>query len=105
VNGKAIRLHRVHSPVSGRAVIIPLDHATTIGVAPGLEDLRRVTAIANHYGADAIVVHKGALRVLLRQGDLTLLNNLGLIVHLSASTNLSPSPSRKTLVCSLDEHH
>jgi class I fructose-bisphosphate aldolase len=50
-------------------------------------------------GANAIVAHKG----LVGEGHRGTGQDIGLIVHLSASTNLSPYPHAKTLVCSVEE--
>ena len=50
-------------------------------------------------GANAIVEHKG----LVGEGHRGKGRDIGLIVHLSASTSLSPFPNAKTLVCSVEE--
>lgn len=96
-------MRRIFRPESGRAVVLPLDHAVSIGVAPGLDDLRSVVRLGSTHGADAIVLHKGALRALLRDRDAGLLGELGIVVHLSAATSMAPRPAHKTLVCSVDE--
>jgi class I fructose-bisphosphate aldolase len=49
-------------------------------------------------GANAIVEHKG----LVGEGHRRKGKDIGLIVHLSASTSLSPYPNAKTLVCSVE---
>jgi DhnA family fructose-bisphosphate aldolase class Ia len=103
VSGKFLRLRRILRPATGRALVLPLDHAVSTGVTPGLDDLRRVVRLGNAYGADAIVVHKGALRVLVRDREPALLDRLGVIVHLSGATSMSPRPVRKIPVCDVDE--
>jgi class I fructose-bisphosphate aldolase len=50
-------------------------------------------------GANAIVEHKG----LVGEGHRGSGKDIGLIIHLSASTSLSPFPNAKTLVCSIEE--
>jgi class I fructose-bisphosphate aldolase len=50
-------------------------------------------------GANAIVEHKG----LVVEGHRRKGKDIGLIIHLSASTSLSPYPNVKTLVCSVEE--
>ncbi|GGM73644.1 fructose-bisphosphate aldolase [Dactylosporangium sucinum] len=50
-------------------------------------------------GADAVVLHKGALRHLHSRS----FRSMSLIVHLSASTTMAPDPDAKVLVCGVEE--
>jgi class I fructose-bisphosphate aldolase len=50
-------------------------------------------------GANAVIEHKG----LVRCGHRTKGRDIGLIVHLSASTSLSPFPNAKSLVASVED--
>ncbi len=50
-------------------------------------------------GANAIVIHKG----LVTSGHRRRGKDVGLIIHLSGSTALSPYPNAKTLVCTVEE--
>jgi len=50
-------------------------------------------------GANAILMHKG----LVETGHRSSGKDIGLIVHLSASTVLAPDSNAKTLVCSVEE--
>jgi class I fructose-bisphosphate aldolase len=50
-------------------------------------------------GANAVVVHKGIVARGHRRGG----PDMGLIVHMSGSTSLSPEPNAKTLVCTVEE--
>ncbi len=97
--GKQIRMERIRNRDTGRTVIVPMDHGTTVGPIPGLEDMRdTVTKIVNG-GANAILMHKGMVRAGHRGGG----PDVGLIIHLSAGTSLSPHPNAKVLVSTVEE--
>lgn len=97
--GKRIRMERIINRNNGRTVIVPMDHGISMGPIDGLKDMK--TAIHNvaEGGANAIVEHKG----LVGEGHRGEGKDIGLIIHLSASTSLSPFPNVKTLVCSVEE--
>lgn len=97
--GKQIRMERIMNRENGRTLIVPMDHGVSAGPIPGLEDMKTAIGKVVDGGANAIVIHKGVVRTGHRgQG-----NDVGLIVHLSASTSLSPDPNSKVLVCSVEE--
>lgn len=97
--GKKIRLQRIINRNTGRMIIVPMDHGVTVGPIMGLIDMAdTVNKIANG-GANAIVMHKGIVETGHRSSG----KDIGLIVHLSASTSLAPDSNAKTLVCSVDE--
>jgi class I fructose-bisphosphate aldolase len=50
-------------------------------------------------GANAVVMHKG----LVEAGHRGSGKDVGLIVHLSASTRMAPDPNSKTIVCTVEE--
>jgi fructose-bisphosphate aldolase/2-amino-3,7-dideoxy-D-threo-hept-6-ulosonate synthase len=50
-------------------------------------------------GANAIVLHKGMVKAGHRRRG----RDIGLIVHLSASTSLNPDPNDKVMVCTVEE--
>ena len=97
--GKAIRLERILDRNSGRAVIVPMDHGTTVGPIRGLEDMPRTIDRIVNGGANAILMHKGIVPAGHRGAG----QDVGLIVHLSASTVLSPDPNTKVMVCTVEE--
>lgn len=97
--GKKIRLERIIDRNSGKTVIIPMDHGISSGPIPGLIDIKKTIAEVSEGGANAIVIHKG----LVETGHRKRGKDLGLIIHLSASTSLSPDPNSKILVCSVEE--
>jgi predicted phospho-2-dehydro-3-deoxyheptonate aldolase len=97
--GKRIRLERIINRETGKTVIVPMDHGVTLGPVAGLMDLpETVNAVANG-GANAFVVHKGVAEAGHRGKG----RDVGLIIHLSASTLMSPDPTSKTMVCSVEE--
>ena len=97
--GKRIRLERIFNRNTGKTVIIPMDHGVTLGPIKGIISVREAaTKIANG-GADAAIVHKGAARF----GHRGYGKDLGLILHLTASTALGPDPDNKVLVTSVAE--
>jgi fructose-bisphosphate aldolase/2-amino-3,7-dideoxy-D-threo-hept-6-ulosonate synthase len=97
--GKEIRLERCMDRNTGRAVIVPMDHGMTLGQIDGLRDMTRVISEVSKGGANAIVLHKGMVTAGHRRHG----RDIGLIVHLSASTALNPDPNDKVLVCTVEE--
>jgi predicted phospho-2-dehydro-3-deoxyheptonate aldolase len=97
--GKKIRLERIIDRNSHRTVIVPMDHGVTVGPIAGLEDMRTTVSKVVAGGANAILLHKGIVRV----GHRGTGRDVGLIVHLSAGTALSPDPNAKELICSVEE--
>ncbi|MCF8069719.1 MAG: 2-amino-3,7-dideoxy-D-threo-hept-6-ulosonate synthase [Desulfobacterales bacterium] len=97
--GKQIRMERIINRNTGKTIIVPLDHGTTVGPIPGVVDMKTTIQSVAEGGANAIVEHKG----LVGEGHRKKGGDIGLIIHLSASTSLSPYPNAKTLVCSVEE--
>lgn len=97
--GKRIRMERIMDRTAGKTVIVPMDHGVTLGPMPGLIDMRRTIDAMVAGGANAIVIHKGLVEAGHRRGG----KDVGLIVHLSASTSISPDPSAKVFVCCVEE--
>ena len=97
--GKKIRLQRIIDRNTGKSIIVPMDHGVTVGPIPGLIDIAvAVNKVANG-GANAILMHKG----LVETGHRSSGKDIGLIVHLSASTILAPDSNAKTVVCTVEE--
>ena len=97
--GKQIRMERIINRDTRRTVIVPMDHGITIGPIPGLENMRDTVAKVVNGGANAILMHKGMVQAGHRGGG----RDVGLIIHLSAGTSLSPDPNTKVPVCTVDE--
>ena len=97
--GKQIRIERIMNRETGRTVIVPMDHGVTAGPIRGLEDMRETVTKVVNGGANAILMHKGMVQAGHRRGG----RDIGLIVHLSAGTTLSPEPNTKVPVCTVEE--
>ena len=97
--GKKIRLERIIDRNSGKTVIVPMDHGVTVGPIEGLADMRTTISKVVAGGANAILMHKGIVHAGHRGAG----QDVGLIVHLSGGTTLSPDPNAKELVCTVEE--
>lgn len=97
--GKKIRLQRLINRNTGKTIIVPMDHGVTVGPIPGLIDMATTVNRVADGGANAILMHKGIVETGHRNSG----KDIGLIVHLSASTVLAPDSNAKTLVCSVEE--
>ncbi len=97
--GKSIRLERIINRNSRRTVIVPMDHGVTVGPIEGLADMRDTVSKVVAGGANAILMHKG----IVRAGHRGTGGDVGLIIHLSGGTALSPDPNAKELVCTVEE--
>lgn len=97
--GKQIRLERIVNRNTGRTVIIPMDHGVTMGPIPGLEDMTKAIDNVTNGGANAIIIHKG----LVRAGHRGSGKDIGLAIHLSASTSMSLDANAKVPVCNVEE--
>src|SRR2546427_4220784 len=76
-----------------------MDHGVSSGPLAGLEDIRKAVANVAKGGATAVVLHKGSVRFAKDYFD----EKLALILHLSASTSLSPRADRKVAVTRVEE--
>ena len=97
--GKTIRLERILNRKTQRAIIVPMDHGVSVGPIDGIIDMRETIVDMANSGADAVLMHKG----LVRCGHRASGRDVGLSVHLSASTSLSPLSNSKTLVGTVEE--
>jgi len=57
--GKKIRIKRLLNRVSGKTVIVPMDHGVSMGPIDGLQDVDATVNMVIRGGANAAVVHKG----------------------------------------------
>lgn len=97
--GKKIRIERIVNRQSGNTVIVPMDHGVSMGPIEGLKDMPKIINAVAEGGANAVVIHKGIVPF----GHRGYGKDVGLIVHLSGSTSLSPDPNEKVLICSVEE--
>ncbi len=97
--GTNVRLERIFNRNTRKTIIVPLDHGVTVGPIFGLIDLRDTVDKVADGGANAVLMHKGLPRRSHRGHG----RDIGLIIHLSASTSLSPFPNAKTLVGGVED--
>lgn len=97
--GKKIRLERIINRKTKRTVIAPMDHGVTIGPISGIVNISKTINNIRNGGANAVLMHKG----IVDQGHRGYGSDIGLIIHLSASTSLSPDPNNKVLVTSVEK--
>lgn len=97
--GKSVRLERIFNRNTQRTIIVPLDHGVTVGPIYGLVDFKGTVNRVADGGANAVLMHKGLPRCTHRGYG----RDIGLIIHLSASTALSPFPNAKTLVGDVED--
>ena len=93
--GKRRRLKRIMK--NEKALIIPMDHGMT-KPETGIEDTDRVIQLLDGV-ADAFVLHKG---MVIHSSTVENMES-ALIVHLSASTHLSPDPHAKKVITSVEK--
>ena len=97
--GKQIRMERIFDRNTEKTVIVPMDHGTTVGPIAGLEDMRSTIDKMAKGGVNAILLHKGIVNAGHRGAG----RDIGLIIHLTASTSLGPDPNTKVLVTTVEE--
>lgn len=93
--GKNRRLKRIFRD-DNRTVVVPMDHGVSIGPVKGIENMQSTVVRLLKGNADAVVLHKG----LAKRVDV---GNAGLIVHLSAVSNLTVNCQNKVQVCTVQE--
>ncbi|MEM3608879.1 MAG: 2-amino-3,7-dideoxy-D-threo-hept-6-ulosonate synthase [Candidatus Bathyarchaeia archaeon] len=93
VSGKKRRMRRIFRE-DGKTIIVPMDHGVTNGPMSGLINMQDTIDKLVAGGADAIVIHKGIAKTV----DV---GELGLIIHVSASTKVGPDENWKVKVCSV----
>lgn len=97
--GKSIRIERIINRKTRKTIIVPMDHGVTKGPIEGIIDMEKAVNRVAEGGANSVLLHKG----IVRHGHRGYGRDLGLIVHLSGSTSLSPDPNNKVQVCSVEE--
>ncbi len=95
--GKRLRLRRILDS-RDRTVLVPMDHGVSIGPAAGIESPGATVQRLAAGGASAVIVQKGLVPHIA--GSLA---GTGLLVHISASTDLNPDPNDKRLVGTVEE--
>ena len=96
--GKKIRLERIINRKTNKTVIAPMDHGVSDGPIKGIVNLDKTIESISKGGANAVLMHKGIVENDHRGYG----KDIGLIIHLSASTSLSRDPNNKVLVTSVE---
>ena len=92
-------MERIMDRKTGRAVIIPMDHGISNGPMAGLYDMRETVDNVTNGGATAVIMHKG----LIRYSYLGSGKDVGLIMHLSASTDVGTNANHKVDITTVEE--
>jgi predicted phospho-2-dehydro-3-deoxyheptonate aldolase len=92
-------MERIFNRNTGNTVVVPMDHGVTVGPIKGIKSIKTIADAIASGGADAAIVHKGAAIF----GHRGYGKDLGLLIHLSASTSLGPDPNNKVLVTTVEE--
>jgi len=93
--GKKRRLKRILQ-ADNRTVVVPMDHGVSMGPIKGITNMQKIVDQLLEGGVDAVLMNKG----IARRVDI---DNAGLIVHLSAISNLTPNANNKVQVCTVQE--
>jgi class I fructose-bisphosphate aldolase len=97
--GKRVRLERLINRETGKTVLVPMDHGVSSGPMEGIVNLKETVQKIAEGGANAIILHKG----MVEAGHRGKGKDVGLIIHMSASTDLSLRKNDKVLVCTVEE--
>jgi len=92
--GKQIRMERIINRETKKTIVVPMDHGVTIGPVEGIMDLGKTVDAVARGGANAVLGHIG----LALHGHRGYGPDVGLILHLSASTQFGPDSNNKVLV-------
>ncbi len=98
ISGKSVRMERIMDRRTGRTIIVPMDHGISSGPIAGLEDMPKAVDSVVNGGANAVLMHKG----MVSGGHRGYGKDVGLIVHLSASTSMAPDPNAKKLATTVE---
>lgn len=99
--GLEIRMNRIM--YNGKTVTIPMDHGISIGPKKGLYDIRKTVDLVAEGGANAVLLHKGIIRSVFSKKGSEKRRNIGVIMHISGSTDLGPDPNNKVPVANVEE--
>jgi fructose-bisphosphate aldolase / 2-amino-3,7-dideoxy-D-threo-hept-6-ulosonate synthase len=98
MSGRDFRLSRLRVPGTDRYLSVPMDHGISIGPTTGIEDVGATLEAIVRGGASCAVLHKGIAHFAHPHGA-----QLGLIMHLSASTFSNPDPNDKVIITTIEE--
>ena len=95
---KKIRQRRFLCPVTGKGLLIPIDHGLTLGPIKGIETTGHMGRWLRSPHINGVIAHKGLVERLGERGYLT----GGVMVHLNGMTTLAPAPDTKEMLTSVE---
>jgi 2-amino-4,5-dihydroxy-6-oxo-7-(phosphonooxy)heptanoate synthase len=96
---RRLRLRRLYRHDPGGLLVVPLDHAIGAGPLAHRGDLDGLVAQLADNGADAVVLHKGAVRRVRPRR----FQEMSLVLQLNAGTSLASDPDAKYPVATVEE--
>lgn len=96
---RRLRRCRLYRQDTAGLLVVPLDHAVGAGPSGPRGDLDSLVARLADNGADAVVLHKGAVRRVRPER----FREMSLVVQLNASTGLAGDPDAKYPVATVEE--
>jgi 2-amino-4,5-dihydroxy-6-oxo-7-(phosphooxy)heptanoate synthase len=96
---RRLRLRRLYRHDPGGLLVVPLDHAIGAGPLAHRGDLDGLVAQIADNGADAVVLHKGAVRRVRPRR----FQEMSLVLQLNAGTSLAADPDAKYPVATVEE--
>lgn len=97
--GKRLRLNRFFLRDSKVGVIVPIDHALTMGPIDGLQNVDAIASWITTPGITGIIAHKGMVE---RLAERDLLRGLGVMIHLNGMSAIASDPHRKELLTQIE---
>lgn len=97
--GKRLRLSRFFVRETNVGVIVPIDHALTMGPIDGLENTDAIASWISTPGITGVIAHKGMVE---RLAERNLLRGLGVMVHLNGMSTIASNPHRKELLTQIE---
>jgi len=96
---RRLRLRQLYRQDDSGLLVVPLDHAIGAGPLAHRGELDNLVAQLADNGADAVVLHKGAVRRVRPRR----FREMSLILQLNAGTGLAPDPNAKYPVATVEE--
>ena len=94
---KKIRQRRFLNAVTGKGILIPIDHGLTMGPLKGIETTGHMGHWLRSPHINGVIAHKGMIERLAERNCLT----GGVMVHLNGMTSIAPSPDTKEMLTSV----
>ena len=92
---KRRRLSRFFDRVSGRGIILPMDHGLTLGPIKGIERTGQMGSVLRNPEINGVVLHKGTLVRLMERGAL---DHVGVLLHVNGMSSMAAAPDTKELI-------